>query len=320
MENKKVSEKKDSWLKVLLSYTEGSGQRLGISVILSVISIISGLMPYYCIYRGIDLYIRNLNQAPMQEILRWCLYALLFYTIKIVSFSASTWISHIAAYHILEGLRLRLTDRFLKAPLGDVEGHSIGEIKSIMVEKIENMEPPIAHMIPEGSGHILLPVISFIALLTLDWRIALASLVTVPLSLVFMTLTMIISGKSFTQYDESNAHMNSTIVEYIEGIEREFTPSEFRTLSDSEQEQLGLRSIVPEQIQILEIFGDLENAELKVCNLSFKRKKQMVFQNISLSARAGDIIGITGKNGAGKGPDQTVRDGHAGSQSSVVFR
>ena len=119
----------------------------------------------------------------------------------------------------MEGLRLRLTDRFLKAPLGDVEGHSIGEIKSIMVEKIENMEPPIAHMIPEGSGHILLPVISFIALLTLDWRIALASLVTVPLSLVFMTLTMIISGKSFTQYDESNAHMNSTIVEYIEGIE-----------------------------------------------------------------------------------------------------
>lgn len=88
-----------------------------------------------------------------------------------------------------------------------------------MVEKIENMEPPIAHMIPEGSGHILLPVISFIALLTLDWRIALDSLVTVPLSLVFMTLTMIISGKSFTQYDESNEHMNSTIVEYIEGIE-----------------------------------------------------------------------------------------------------
>ena len=219
MGNRKTSEKKDSWLKVLLGYTEGSGQRLGISVVLSVISIISGLMPYYCIYRGIDLYIRNLNQAPMQEILKWCLYALLFYTIKIVSFSASTWISHIAAYHILEGLRLRLTDRFLKAPLGDVEGHSIGEIKSIMVEKIENMEPPIAHMIPEGSGHILLPVISFIALLTLDWRIALASLVTVPLSMVFMTLTMIISGKSFTQYDESNAHMNSTIVEYIEGIE-----------------------------------------------------------------------------------------------------
>ena len=65
MENKKVSEKKDSWLKVLLSYTEGSGQRLGISVILSVISIISGLMPYYCIYRGIDLYIGNFKMVSV---------------------------------------------------------------------------------------------------------------------------------------------------------------------------------------------------------------------------------------------------------------
>ena len=219
MENSKAAKKKDSWLKVLLSYTDGSGRRLGLSVDLSILSIISGLMPYYCIYRGIDLYIRNMDQVPVQDIVRWCLLALLFYAIKIVSFSASTWISHIAAYHILEGLRLRLTDRFLKAPLGEVEGHSIGEIKSIMVEKIENMEPPIAHMIPEGSGHILLPVISFLALLTIDWRIALAALVTVPVSMVFMALTMVISGKSFTQYDESNAHMNSTIVEYIEGIE-----------------------------------------------------------------------------------------------------
>lgn len=219
MENSKAAKKKDSWLKVLLSYTDGSGRRLGLSVVLSILSIISGLMPYYCIYRGIDLYIRNMDQVPVQDIVRWCLLALLFYAIKIVSFSASTWISHIAAYHILEGLRLRLTDRFLKAPLGEVEGHSIGEIKSIMVEKIENMEPPIAHMIPEGSGHILLPVISFLALLTIDWRIALAALVTVPVSMVFMALTMVISGKSFTQYDESNAHMNSTIVEYIEGIE-----------------------------------------------------------------------------------------------------
>ena len=216
-ENKQ--EKKDSWLKVLFRYTDGSERRMGLSVILSIISVIGGLVPYYCIYRGADLYIRNIGQVPMPEIIRWCILALVFYVVKIVCFSASTWISHIAAYHILEGLRLRLTDRFLKAPLGDVEGHSIGEIKSIMLEKIENMEPPLAHMIPEGSGHILLPVVSLAALCFVDVRIALAALVTLPFSMVLMSLTMVISGKSFTKYDESNAHMNSTIVEYIEGIE-----------------------------------------------------------------------------------------------------
>ena len=219
MEDKNRQEKKDNWFRVLLRYTDGSGRRMGTSIVLSIISVLGGILPYYCIYRGVDLYIRNMDQVPVREIVVWCLWALTFYVLKIVCFSASTWISHIAAYHILEGLRLRLTDRFLKAPLGDVEGHSIGEIKSIMVEKIEAMEPPLAHMIPEGSGHVLLPVISLIALAVVDWRVALASLVTVPLSMVFMILTMVISGKSFAQYDESNAYMNSTIVEYIEGIE-----------------------------------------------------------------------------------------------------
>lgn len=83
-------------------------------------------------------------------------------------------------------------------------------------------------------------------------------------------------------------------------IEQEFTSDEFKALPNLKREQMGLRSIVPEQIQIPEITGNSEDAVLQICNLSCKRKKQMIFQNISLSARAGDIIGITGKNGAGK--------------------
>ena len=83
-------------------------------------------------------------------------------------------------------------------------------------------------------------------------------------------------------------------------IEQEFTSDEFKALSDLKRKQMGLRSIVPEQIQIPEITGNSEDVVLQIYNLSCKRKKQMIFQNISLSARAGDIIGITGKNGAGK--------------------
>lgn len=67
---------------------------------------------------------------------------------------------------------MRLVERFLHAPLGEVQKHSIGEIKSILVDKIENIEPPLAHMIPEGAGHIVLPVVSFIALFAIDWRLA----------------------------------------------------------------------------------------------------------------------------------------------------
>lgn len=209
--------KQKSWIQTLFSYAEGEKQKLVLSVILSVCSIVSGLLPFYCMYRVICLFASG--TATGSGIIFWCLMALLCYGGKILLFSLSTSVSHSMAFSILEKLRLRLADRFLHAPLGEVQGHTIGEIKTIMVDKIENMEPPLAHFIPEGCGHVVLPIISIAALAAIDWRIALASLVTFPLSIVCMGLTFQISGKSFQQYDKSCAYMNSTIVEYIEGIE-----------------------------------------------------------------------------------------------------
>ena len=209
--------KKSSWTKSLFAYAKGQQQKMILSVILSVISVSAGLIPFYCMYRVICLFAAGTATAAV--IVKWCLGILAAYLVKIVTFSLSTGISHNMAYNVLEGLRLRLADRFLHAPLGNVENHSIGEIKAMMVDKIENLEPPLAHMIPEGAGHIVLPIVSIIALACIDWRLALASLVTFPASFICMMLTFVISGKNFDTYDKAGAYMNSTIVEYTEGIE-----------------------------------------------------------------------------------------------------
>ena len=209
--------KKKSWTSALFAYAEGEKRRLLLSVVLSVLSVMLGLVPFYCMYRLICLMAAGTATAALA--VKWCLRALAAYAAKVVLFGLSTGTSHAMAYTILEGLRLRLADRFLHAPLGNVENHTIGEIKTMMVDKIETLEPPLAHMIPEGAGHVVLPVVSTIALLCVDWRLALASLVTFPLSFLCMGLTFKISGKNFDKYDRSASYMNSTIVEYIEGIE-----------------------------------------------------------------------------------------------------
>ena len=198
----KPKTEKKSFLHALFAYAAGEKKKLLLSVVLSVLSVTLGLVPFYCMYRLICLFTADAVTAG--GITLWCLSALAAYAAKILTFTLSTAISHSMAYTILERLRLRLADRFLHAPLGDVESHTIGEIKSMMVDKIENLEPPLAHMIPEGAGHIVLPIVSIIALAALDWRLALASLVTLPLAMVCMVLTFIISGKSFEIYNSSN--------------------------------------------------------------------------------------------------------------------
>ena len=210
-------EKKKSWRNALFAYAEGEKGRMALSVVLSVLSVAAGLVPFYCMYALLCCIVDG--TATAGTALQWCLLSLGVYVLKILLFTLSTGVSHTMAYNVLESLRLRLADRFLHAPLGSVAERSIGEIKTMMVDKIENIEPPLAHMIPEGAGHIVLPIVSIIALLCLDWRLALASLVTFPLSFLCMGLTFKISGKNFEKYDESANYMNSTIVEYIEGIE-----------------------------------------------------------------------------------------------------
>lgn len=208
---------KQNFLSCLLSYAREGKRKLILSVILSVISITAGLVPYYCFYRVLCLFLDG--TVSVSGIWKWSLLALAAYVGKVLCFGLSTMASHYAAYHILEGLRNRVADRFLHAPLGEVTKHSIGEIKGIMVDKIEDIEPPLAHLVPEGSGHIVLPLVSMAALAAIDWRLFLASLATFPLSIICMGLTFKISGKNYDTYNESLSRMNSNIVEYVEGIE-----------------------------------------------------------------------------------------------------
>ena len=212
-----LEEERKSWVSCLLAYAEGNKGKLIGACALSVISVVSGLMPYYCVFRMIEAFTDNRLTTGMIGL--WSAAALTAYVVKVVFFGLSTGLSHYAAYHILEKLRLRVADRFMHAPLGEVTSHSIGEIKNIMADKIEDIEPPLAHMIPEGAGHVVLPVVSLAALAVIDWRVALASLVTVPFSMICMALTFKISGKNFDKYNTANAYMNSAIVEYVEGIE-----------------------------------------------------------------------------------------------------
>ena len=163
-----MTKEEKKWFGTLLSYAKGSGGRLGISVLFSMISLLSGIVPYYCVYRILDRFI--FDSLEKGFLLQWSLIAFIAYLVKVVCFGISTAISHYVAFHVLEGLRLKVADTFLKAPLGKVYEHSIGEIKGVIVDKIEDIEPPLAHVVPEGAGHILLPIVCFVTLAFVDIR------------------------------------------------------------------------------------------------------------------------------------------------------
>lgn len=209
--------KERTWLGILLSFAAPCRGKMAASVVLAIHSVAGGFVPYLGVYQIIRLFLER--QADWDGILFWCGVCLAGYAVKVAGYALSTMLAHVSAYTILEGLRLQAADRLMGAPLGEVESRPIGAMKSTIVDRIEDIEPPLAHMIPELSSNILLPLVVVAAMFSIDWRMGLALLATIPFALIPMAFGLRTYNKNYAAYMEANAHVNSVIVEYVEGIQ-----------------------------------------------------------------------------------------------------
>lgn len=209
--------KEKSWLSIVLTFASQCKAKIILSVLFAIISVAAGLVPYLSVYQIIKQFISN---APLMDaVWKWCFIGLLAYAVRFLSYGISTIFSHVSAYTILENIRLKLAERFMKAPLGTVLNESVGKLKNVLVDRVETIELPLAHMIPECISNFLLPIVVFIYLLSIDLRMALSMLITVPIACIAYGMMMKGFNKQYADYMESSNYVNGVVVEYVEGIE-----------------------------------------------------------------------------------------------------
>lgn len=209
--------KKRSWLCIVFSFASQCKGKIILSVICALLSVVSGLVPYWSVYHIITSFISG--SAELFNIWLWGLIAVGGYAFRYIFHGISTSLSHASAYSILENIRLALAERLMRAPLGTVVGESVGKLKSVIIDRVETIELPLAHMIPEGISNLCLPIAVFIYLMGVDWRMALAMLVTVPIAALAYFSMMKNFNKQYEDYMEASNYVNGVIVEYVEGIE-----------------------------------------------------------------------------------------------------
>ena len=209
--------KKKNWFGLVLSFAAPCKGKLILSTCLQITSVAAGLIPYLAVYRIIQMFFNE--TASTKGVFLWTGVCLLGYALMLIFHGISTTLSHESAYTILEGLRRKMTDKLMKAPLGTVINQPIGQLKNQIIDRVETIERPIAHLIPEILPAMLLPMSIFIYIITIDWRMALASLLTIPIALIAYAFVLRTFNKKYEDYMNANNHVNSVIVEYVEGIQ-----------------------------------------------------------------------------------------------------
>ena len=186
------------------------------SALIAIIGVGLGVIPYFSVANIINNIVEG--KVEIGAYIPYILAVLVGLLGSVLFHELSTIISHNLAYRVIEGKRKKLVDKLSKISMGEIEKRSSGQWSQFMVETLDKMEQPIAHVIPEVIANLLIPIVLVVIIFIMDWRIGVANLLTIPLGLLFFMMMMRGYEEKSKRYQEASKAMNTTMVEYVNGI------------------------------------------------------------------------------------------------------
>ena len=212
--------KKQSNLSRLMGYAGRRRYLAYASWVLSAVSALIALVPYWYIWRIIQ---EVLAVAPDFQraagLVRNGWMAVLFAVIAVLVYIAGLMCSHMGAFRVATNLRIAAMEHLVKLPLGAVEAFGSGKLRKIVNESSGATETYLAHQLPDRAGAIATPCGLLALLLVFDWRLGLLSLVPVLLGfLIMMAMTGSRMQQKMKEYQNALEDMSNQAVEYVRGI------------------------------------------------------------------------------------------------------
>ena len=214
MEETKKTQSPMAWV---LGQTGDHGGQYVLSVVLAVIGVAFSLAPYFVVIGIVQGLMGGVKDFAFY--LNRCLIMAALWLGRVLFHALSTATSHKATFAVLGEIRKRCMEKLTRMPLGTVLEQSSGALKNTLIERIDSIETTLAHIVPEFTANLLIPIIILVYIFTIDWRMGLASLATVPLGMFCYVFMMAGSAKFYQRTVTATKALNDTAVEYIGGIQ-----------------------------------------------------------------------------------------------------
>ena len=214
MEETKKTPSPMAWV---LGQTGDHGGQYVLSVVLAVIGVAFSLAPYFVVIGIVQGLMGGVKDFAFY--LNRCLIMAALWLGRVLFHALSTATSHKATFAVLGEIRKRCMEKLTRMPLGTVLEQSSGALKNTLIERIDSIETTLAHIVPEFTANLLIPIIILVYIFTIDWRMGLASLATVPLGMFCYVFMMAGSAKFYQRTVTATKALNDTAVEYIGGIQ-----------------------------------------------------------------------------------------------------
>lgn len=204
--------------KKVFEYAGPHKKDLYIATFIVLLSVLMGVLPFVLAYQVISPLVMG-NAVDTKYVCIRVIGVLICLILQAILYGWGLDVSHKAAYSTLLRLRTSLQKRFEAVPLGFIQDKGTGTIKKLFVDDVDSLEVLLAHSLPEGIANLMIPIAIYVAMFFIDWKLALLSLASIPISFAAMMIMYSVGMKKMGPYYMAGQKMNNTIIEYINGME-----------------------------------------------------------------------------------------------------
>lgn len=126
--------------------------------------------------------------------------------------------SHYAAFRLETLLRTRLAEHVARLPLGEVQRLGPSALAKVVQDDVKALHVFVADSTPLYARAYVAPVATLLALLLLDWRLALGALAVLAFGVAVMSLAMRGRGEMSRRYHAAREQVGAAVVEFVQAM------------------------------------------------------------------------------------------------------
>ncbi|WP_309114371.1 ABC transporter ATP-binding protein [Saccharothrix sp.] len=187
-------------------------------VVFQVVGAVAGLVPLLAV---VELGRLLLQAGPLDEGRVWfvVLAGAVGLFVRLVFTAASSGVGHLLDGRVQLSFRRRLAEQLGRVPIGWLSGRRTGELAKVVGEDVSAVHPFIAHTPGDMVAAFVVPLVSLVYLLTVDWRLTLITLGPVLLAIALVPLMMTPARRrEQEEFDGAMGRISDSVVEFVRGI------------------------------------------------------------------------------------------------------
>jgi len=208
-------------LKKLLHLSPKGEKDLKKAIFICVLSNITLFFPYMIIMQVMQVILLPLaNGTPIDTGKLWLLFGLgilaaaLYWIVYAVEYDKT----YTTSYQECTNIRIEVAERIRKLPLSFFNRKDLSELTTNIMSDCETVEQMISHAVPQVFANSISILIVSILLFLYDWRMTLALLFVLPISVGVIALSRKLQATLGERHVKARLNVSKQIQEYLDGI------------------------------------------------------------------------------------------------------